>query len=325
MCNPDFGWSRFWQEWMMILSSSVILISPDFDQSRFWSHVVPFLCAGDFPTFETILQWKKSPFVHHHFAHTQCSWLRPPLSSVQWSRRIQLKTCIDEWLLQFPHASHHTRSWEGRPPPGKDSISKSQQGWFGLTDDWFNMTQLYGITQLLCIYSISKLQIFCFYLIVKRKKKTRRQARKDFIQYTTTVMSQAPEPPKQKQTNKQTNENKQTNKQTNGTTSQHHKPCLWFISTWVQGRCKIWYDMASKTRGATYAPRWHHGALYHVTCKTLYILWECVTTFRTESLGFEALPGEESQWQMGSLQRDRGPGLQHTRMHIHSYLPEVKR
>ena len=50
-----------------------------------------------------------------------------------------------------------------------------------------------------------------------------------------------------------------------------------------------------------------------------------MTTFRTESLGFEALPGEESQWQMGSLQRDRGPGLQHTRMHIHSYLPEVKR
>ena len=146
------------------------------------------------------------------------------------------------------------------------------------------------------------------------------------IHYHCNVTStRTPQTKTNKQTNKQTKTNKQTNKQTNGTTSQHHKPCLWFISTWVQGRCKIWYDMASKTRGATYAPRWHHGALYHVTCKTLYILWECVTTFRTESLGFEALPGEESQWQMGSLQRDRGPGLQHTRMHIHSYLPEVKR
>ena len=39
---------------------------------------------------------------------------------------------------------------------------------------------------------------------------------------------------------------------------------------------------------------------------------------------FKALPGEESQWQMGSLQKDRGPGLQHTHTCIHVYLPEVK-
>ena len=276
--------------------------------------------------FETILQWSKSPiptpFVHHHFSHTQCSWLCPPLSLVQWSRKIQRKTCTDEWLLQFPRASHHTRSWEGRPPPGKDFISKSQQGWF----DWQMIDSTWPNCTVLPNYILFNLktQIFCFYLIVKRKKKkTRRQARKDFIRYTTTVMSQAPEPPKQKhkQTNKQIN--KQTNKQT-VTMSQHHKPCLWFVSTWVQGRCKIWYDMASKTHEL---PTLLGDIMGHyITYKTLFenFLWECVTTFRTESLGFEALPGEESRWQMGSLQRDRGPGLQHTHMHIRSYLPEVK-
>ena len=248
LISPDFDQFRFW--------SVQILISPDFDQSRFWSHIVSLLCAG---VLKLYYNGANLPFpllfLHRHFSHTQCSWLCPPLSLVQWSRRIQRKTCTDERLLQFPRASHHTRSWEGRPPPGKDFISKSQQGWF----DWQMIDSIVRCYPTTYTSSIQPQNSDFLVLFDCEEKKEENQKASQEGFRTTTVMSQAPEPPKQK--HKQTN--KQTNKQT-VTMSQHHKPCLWFVSTWVQGRCKIWYDMASKTHGATYAPRWHHGALYHV-------------------------------------------------------------
>ena len=58
------------------------------------------------------------------------NWPRPPLSLVRWNRRVQLRTCTDERLWQFPHASRHTRSWEGRTPPEKDHIPKSQEFYY---------------------------------------------------------------------------------------------------------------------------------------------------------------------------------------------------